>query len=212
MPKLIEIDLSEWLDYIRSVDAVKNALPQGKKIFLQRTGKLYNTEIHSLMDSTNLDWTGTYRQSFRIDESKLGSDNPSISLTIDPMGLEADRLNIYWKAREFGTAPNIDVPKSRIVSWSSQKFGSPAMGTVVASLIRIMGTEARPILNTIFNLSQPEGEILGLTAHAESIAEQQLSILMKELLGVFETTHRTKGKSVTVLRNLKGQFASLKVR
>lgn len=208
----VEIDFTEWLLYLDAVEAVSNEIPNGLSRFLERVVTKYTEEIHGNMDSRNIDWTGTYRNSARLDLSGLNGNNPTASFIIDPNGREADRLDIYWKVLEFGGVPNPNIPTRRIQQWSTEKFGSPTLGKVIAGLIRLRGIQPSPVLNTIFQLIPPSGEISGLTSHAEDLAETEANILMAELEGIYETIVNFRTGSQVRFRNSKGRFTKLTLR
>jgi len=198
-----------FTDLIRMSNGVQSvllALPSSKSSLLRNILGRYKGVIDNRQLTQNTKWTGTYEQSLKIIAG--GSDkDPTMSLVLEPTGPQADRLGIYWKVLEFGANPSPNVLSSAIVEWATTKLGVGNIeGIRIANRIRSRGINPHPILSSIFILTPPDGNVVGLTKNAETIAEIESQKIMDKLLEIY-INPRTGQVSA---RGAMGRFISIK--
>ena len=186
----IKFDFNEWMRYSDIITEIRKQLPIVQKNFLRSVAARYRSVIMNTLLSQNIKYTGTYEQSVKIIDDG-SSDEPQIALVLDPTGSEAARLPIYWLVLEFGGAPNPNIPVSRIRDWAGVKFGKPYIGSRIARSIRTRGINPHPILSSIFLLTPPSGDVIGLTVEAQQIFIEEGTRALQILENVFFTTSKT---------------------
>jgi len=184
MPIIEQINFSEWIKYTSVITNIMTSVLPLKREYLRNVASRYRSVILDTMLSQNIKYTGTYEQSVKIVSSGV-SDNPEVSLVIDPVGPQSDRIGIYWKVLEFGAGPNENISTNKIVDWAASKFGDPSAGYRIAHNIRTRGINPHPIIQSIFHLIPPEGQPTGLTTRAQQIAEEEAGKFITSLERVF---------------------------
>jgi hypothetical protein len=197
-----KVDFSGWLDYNQVINSMVSAIKEVKITWLKAVATRYRQEIQDQILSQGIHTTGTYEQSLKI-KVDSNSRDPSISLVLEPTGINAGRLDIYWKVLEGGAAPIPDVPVRSIAKWASVKRGASFLEAgKIAKAIKERGIEPHPILQRIFILNPPDFNPIGITSLGEQIAEQEANNILKALERIFLTTSKT---GQVVARIPKGQ-------
>ena len=180
----INYDFTGILEANASINAVFQSLPNTKLSLLRNIVAKYKGVIDNRQLTQNIRYTGTYEQSLKIVAGGNVQD-PNVSLTLEPSGPGADRLEIYWKVLEFGANPSPNVLSAPLKDWVKGKsfgYGGDVGGARVANKIRSRGIEAHPILSSIFILIPPNGDVAGLTNEAITIAEIEAQKMMDVLV------------------------------
>jgi len=180
----INYDFTGILEANASINAVFQSLPNTKLSLLRNIVAKYKGVIDNRQLTQNIRYTGTYEQSLKIVAGGNVQD-PNVSLTLEPSGPGADRLEIYWKVLEFGANPSPNVLSAPLKDWVKGKpfgYGGDVGGARVANKIRSRGIEAHPILSSIFILTPPNGDVAGLTNEAIAIAEIEAQKMMDVLV------------------------------
>ena len=180
----INYDFTGILEANASINAVFQSLPNTKLSLLRNIVAKYKGVIDNRQLTQNIRYTGTYEQSLKIVAGGNVQD-PNVSLTLEPSGPGADRLEIYWKVLEFGANPSPNVLSAPLKDWVKGKpfgYGGDVGGARVANKIRSRGIEAHPILSSIFILTPPNGDVAGLTNEAITIAEIEAQKMMDVLV------------------------------
>ena len=180
----INYDFTGILEANASINAVFQSLPNTKLSLLRNIVAKYKGVIDNRQLTQNIRYTGTYEQSLKIVAGGNVQD-PNVSLTLEPSGPGADRLEIYWKVLEFGANPSPNVLSAPLKDWVKGKpfgYGGDVGGARVANKIRSRGIEAHPILSSIFILIPPNGDVAGLTNEAIAIAEIEAQKMMDVLV------------------------------
>jgi len=178
MPTLFKYDFKDLVKLNSSLENILNSIPTAKRELLRNIVARYRSVIQDQILTQNIKYTGTYEKSIKI-LSRGSAQEPNVSIVMNPTGLGADRLPIYWKVLEFGAGPSPNVLSAPIVNWAIQKLGADVVGGFkIANSIRSRGINPHPILSSIFILTPPNGEVAGLTPLAESISEQESQKLM----------------------------------
>lgn len=207
MVTLFTYDFSDLFKLNDSIQGLLDALPSVKASLLRDIVARFRSVIVNEQLTQNIRYTGTYEQSMKI----IGGgsvDEPIVSLEMIPQGPQADRLPIYWKVLEFGADPSPNVLTSAIIDWASAKLGVGILdGINIANRIRSFGINPHPILQSVFVLTRPDGEVVGLTGIGESIVQEEMGKAMSDLVQVFTkiSTRQVIGKS-----RVTGRFVSLK--
>jgi hypothetical protein len=183
------IDFSDWARFSNAISTLNRNFPELMSLFLRNTVSRYRDRIQIMQLTQGIRVTGTYENSIGIEETGT-SRNPEISIVINPVGPESDRLPIYWKVLEFGSAPNHNVPVGRLIQWANTKFNNPGAGWMVAQSIKERGTRPHPILSSIFQLSRPDGEIIGITGLAELIADEEAQKILDNMTNIVATRNK----------------------
>jgi hypothetical protein len=187
----IHAGFSDWRRYGGAIESVLDQIPTAKNEFLRSTLARYRNSILTSMLAQNIRHTGTYEESVGID-STGSSDEPELSIIIEPKGPNADRLPIYWKVLEFGSRPIWNLGKESIRDWVSEKIGGGEGDLArITNSIRSYGVRPHPVLSNIFILTPPEGEIAGLTPLAIGIAEEEAQAILDRLLNTLITPTKT---------------------
>jgi hypothetical protein len=180
-----KVDFSGWLDYNQVINSMNSAIKEVKITWLKAVATRYRQEIQDQILTQGIHTTGTYEQSLKIKMDSNSSD-PNISLVLEPTGVNAGRLDIYWKVLEGGAAPIPDVPVRSIARWASDKKGASFLvAGKITRAIKERGVEPHPILQRIFILNPPEFNPIGITSLGEQIAEQEASNILKSLEQVY---------------------------
>ena len=204
MPTFVRYNFQDLFRLNSSLLSVLDALPQKKKEVLRIIAARYRSVIQGRMLTQNIKYTGTYEQSIKI-EFRGSTQEPTIALVMRPQGIGADRLPIYWKVLEFGSNPSPNVLSAPIIDWAGTKLGADTLGGIkIANRMRSRGINPHPVLQSIFVLTRPDGEVSGLTGLATSIAEEELNKIMGDLQQVY-INPVTRQKS---LRGAGGQWIS----
>ena len=178
----INYDFTGVLEANASINAVLQSLPNTKLSLLRNIVAKYKGVIDNRQLTQNIRYTGTYEQSLKIVAGGNVQD-PNVSLSLEPSGPGADRLEIYWKVLEFGANPSPNVLSAPLKDWVGVKgYGGDVGGARVANAIRTRGIEAHPILSSIFILTPPNGDVAGLTREAIIIAEIEAQKMMDVLV------------------------------
>jgi hypothetical protein len=174
----INYDFTGILEANAVINAVLQSLPNVKASLLRNIVAMYKGVIDNRQLTQNIRYTGTYEQSLKIVAGGSTQD-PNVSLVLDPSGPGADRLEIYWKVLEFGANPSPNVLSAPIKEWVGVKgYGGAAGAKHVSNRIKTRGIDAHPILSIIFILTPPNGDIAGLTKEAITIAEIEVQKMM----------------------------------
>ena len=178
----LNYDFTGILEANASINAVLQSLPNAKLSLLRNIVAKYKGVIDNRQLTQNIRYTGTYEQSLKIVAGGSTQD-PNVSLALEPSGPGADRLEIYWKVLEFGANPSPNVLSAPLKEWVGVKgYGGDVGGARVANKIRSRGIEAHPILSSIFILTPPNGDVAGLTNEAITIAEIEAQKMMDVLV------------------------------
>lgn len=215
---VLRSDLTEWYAFEDGLRRAAQNTKEHQRRFTEQLGTRFLSLIREQIQLQDITVTGTYENSLVLEKIQIGGVTATV-LTFRPVGPEANRLAIYWKALEGGTVPNPNVPKSRLQVWSTLRFGSPIIGKWVAASIRKKGTLAHPILSHIF-LFDGEWNPIGLTPFAVRIRDRLLSevgrAIGREIMGggVLERLAITRGtlagRTRTIRRGVGGRFVSPK--
>jgi len=200
----INYDFTGVLEANASINAVLQSLPNSKLSLLRNIVAKYKGVIDNRQLTQNIRYTGTYEQSLKIVAGGNVQD-PNVSLSLEPSGPGADRLEIYWKVLEFGANPSPNVLSAPLKDWVKGKsfgYGGDVGGARVANKIRSRGIEAHPILSSIFILIPPNGDVAGLTNEAITIAEIEAQKMMDVLVDSYVNP---KTGQVSV-RGARGRF------
>jgi hypothetical protein len=187
----ISVDISGWQNADNAIKSVLKQVPAVKGELLRNTVGRYRDTILTTMLSQGTRWTGTYQDSVGI-ESTGTSKDPELAIIIDPQGRNADRLPIYWKVLEFGSQPIWNLGRNALRDWVTEKVGGDEGDLArITNSIRSYGISPHPVLSSIFILAPPDGEVLGLTPLAISIAEEEAQKLLDRLMETIITISRT---------------------
>ena len=207
MPVIITYDFQELIKFNDSLQNLLASMPSVKSTLLRNIVAKYRTVIQNRILTQNIRYTGTYEDSIRIAHGGT-EDEPIISIVMEPTGPGASRLPIYWKVLEFGANPSPNVLSAPIIEWAGVKGASGRStldGIRIANSIRSRGISPHPILSSIFVLSRPSGEVVGLTTLAESIAEAESDNLINNLVQTYYNP--TTGQKL-IKSKITGRFQS----
>ena len=200
----INYDFTGVLEANASINAVLQSLPNTKLSLLRNIVAKYKGVIDNRQLTQNIRYTGTYEQSLKIVAGGNVQD-PNVSLSLEPSGPGADRLEIYWKVLEFGANPSPNVLSAPLKDWVGVKgYGGDVGGARVANAIRTRGIEAHPILSSIFILTPPNGDVAGLTREAIIIAE----IEAQKMMDVLVDSYVNPKTGQVSARGARGRFIS----
>lgn len=209
-------DLTEWYAFEDGLRRAAQNTREHQRRFTEQLGTEFMRLIREQIQLQNITVTGTYENSLVLEKTQIGGMTATV-LTFRPVGPEANRLAIYWKALEGGTLPNPRVPKSRLQVWSTLRFGNARVGKWIAASIRKKGTLAHPILSHVF-LFDGEWNPIGLTPFAERIRDRLFEevgrAIGREIMGggVMERHMITRGalagRTRTLRRGVGGRFVS----
>lgn len=209
-------DLTEWYAYEDGLSRVAEGTKERQKRFSERLGTRFLAAIREQIQLEDITVSGTYENSLVLEQIQIGGVAATL-LTFRPVGPEADRLAIYWKALEGGTVPNPRVPKGKLQAWSLARFGNASIGSFVAASIRRKGTLAHPILSHIYQFDA-EFTPIGLTSFGIGIRNRVFREISREIQreitggGVLERHLITRGplagRIQTIRRGVGGRFVS----
>jgi hypothetical protein len=185
MPTFIRYNFEDLFKLSSSLQSILVALPDLKKEVLRSIAARYRSQIQGQMLTQGIKYTGTYEQSIKI-EFRGSREEPTIALVMRPQGIGADRLPIYWKVLEFGANASPNVLSAPIINWASTKLGADTLGGIkIANNMRSRGINPHPVLQSIFVLTRPDGEVAGLTGLGRAIAEEELNKAMEGLQNLY---------------------------
>jgi len=213
---VLRSDLTEWFAYEDGLRRAGSNTRKKRERFSRQLGTRFLESIRAQIQLQDITVSGTYENSLALEQIQVAGATATV-LTFRPVGTEANRLAIYWKALEGGTLPNLQVPKSRLQVWSTIRFGNPSIGKFVAASIRKRGTQAHPILSHLFEFDA-EFNPIGLTRFALRIRNQILEEIGSEIereivgSGILERHLITRGPQAgttrTIRRGIGGRFVS----
>jgi len=204
MPTFIRYNFEDLFKLSSSLQSILVALPDLKKEVLRSIAARYRSQIQGQMLTQDIKYTGTYEQSIKI-EFRGSREEPTIALVMRPQGIGADRLPIYWKVLEFGANASPNVLSAPIKAWVGVKgYDGDIGGAKVANKMRSRGINPHPVLQSIFVLTRPNGEVAGLTGLGRAIAEEELNKAMEGLQDIY-VNPVTRQRSI---RGARGRFIS----
>lgn len=195
-------NISQWDNFLRIVQNLDTSMPTLKRNFLLTLAANFQSRLNSIIDEMNIDYTGTYRQSFKFEVTT--DDSPKLRIFMAPTGEGAERLPIYWKVLERGAAPNPLVPEENIVMWAAIKLGSAGAGVAIADHIRREGIKPHPILSRLFILTINFNPVR-LTNEGVAIVREAVDQYTNGIREIF-FTRRGKAVRQQMIRTPSGRF------
>lgn len=211
---MVTIDFTEWVQFAQNMKDVVAQYPELEARTLERIGERFVFEITqqaSVPQGKTFAPIDTRTYVDALDSIVLPGNAPGESRLffghLNPSGIGAERLPIYWRVLERGSPPIANVPRQALIAWSLRRFGNAGIGMAVARRIREVGIEPQPILQHFFIFDSSFSEVIGATPRTNTIIEEELSEMLRGLQRIIFRKGARAGQAQVIRRDPLGRFA-----